>query len=264
MLNSLALLDLEIRQIRRFPLGFASRYGKLFIQCAAVFFLIESLGRSRFVNVEHHAVDVRFFLLSGFLAVKLLQAPMHAFDDVVGELRASRQLAYVLSGPTSLWTFYAVKLSWYAFLAATEIGFAAVLCALWGIDFSPLVDRVSIAAYALMFLAYAGIGMALSGIHLFLRTGRAFAAGVRQASIFLGGVFFPREILPPALRAAGDLFPISHCLDLVRSADGAAPPGSAGALAVAAALALGAGYFSLRWLLNASRRYGSLWLQGLA
>ncbi len=72
-----------------------------------------------------------------------------------------------------------------------------------------------------MFVAYAGIGMIISGVSLFLRRGNFLFVAFFQVSAVLGGVFFPTELFRGDLRFlsyVSNSLPITHALKEVRLA----------------------------------------------
>ena len=82
-------------------------------------------------------------------------------------------------------------------------------------------------------------------------------------SLFLSGVVYPVSVLPPWLRQAGRVLPLTHALDVLRGAflAGASPADLRGAFAALALFAavlipLGAGTFA--FALRRARADGSL------
>lgn len=65
---------------------------------------------------------------------------------------------------------------------------------------------------------YLALGMMSAAFTLLLKRGEPVAWSVQQASLLLGGVLFPIEVLPEPLRALADVLPLTHTLIVVRGA----------------------------------------------
>jgi lipooligosaccharide transport system permease protein len=121
----------------------------------------------------------------------ILNAPLELDDIVLGELAWAASKA-LLAGATIL-------------LVVTAFGFSEARYALWVL---PLI--------ALLGLTFAALGLIITALapsyDFFLYYFTLFVTPMT----LLSGVFFPVEQLPPALRAATDVLPLKHAVELAR------------------------------------------------
>ena len=61
-----------------------------------------------------------------------------------------------------------------------------------------------------------GPGLVAGAVVIVIKRGNPVGWLIRGASVVLGGVFYPTEILPPVLQALGQLLPMTHALVILR------------------------------------------------
>jgi lipooligosaccharide transport system permease protein len=121
----------------------------------------------------------------------IMNAPVHLEDLVLGELT---------------WAASKATLSGLAiFVVAWALGFVTSPLALWVLPLIPLIG-VTFGATALIVTALA------PGYDAFVY----YFTGVLTPMLFLSGVFFPIEQLPPFAQAVAHVFPLVHAVELVR------------------------------------------------
>lgn len=110
---------------------------------------------------------------------------------------------------------------------------------------------------------YLALGMISAAFTLLLKRGEPVAWAVQQASVLLGGVLFPIEVLPAPLRAAADVLPLTHTLTVVRGAlllgQGAAEvERSLAVLAASFAVLAPLAAMTFQWAIRRAQQDGSL------
>jgi len=75
---------------------------------------------------------------------------------------------------------------------------------------------LGIVVVALTMLSYAGIGLALSALVLVFRTTGPATTAFLTASMFLGGVYYPTQVIPSWIRDIASFLPITYGLRALR------------------------------------------------
>jgi ABC-2 type transport system permease protein len=149
--------------------------------------------------------------------------------------------------------------------AVPQVVVLAIVASLFGVELPDANWGLAAAALAIGVVAFVGVGLVGAASVLALRRAEALVGWLVVALTFLGGEFFPRELLPRWLEALAALSPFTWALDLVRAAllEGEGWGEAAGELAVLAALSVAtvaAGVAASAWAIGFARRRGSLGL----
>jgi ABC-2 type transport system permease protein len=89
---------------------------------------------------------------------------------------------------------------------------------LLGVSLAQMNLFPALVLFVLSVLAFAGIGILSATFALVFKKGDPLLWVVGGLSWLLGGVFYPLEVLPPLLRQAAALLPITHALSGMRMA----------------------------------------------
>ena len=116
---------------------------------------------------------------------------------------------------------------------------------------------------ALTMLSYMGIGFLFAALVLAFRTTGPMSAGVLTASLFLGGVYYPTQVIPSWIRDLGAVVPLTYGLRAIRQVVLRGDPLSAvardvGILAAITVLTLSLGVTAFYFALRYARRAGTL------
>ena len=156
------------------------------------------------------------FLASGSICMSAMQAAsFEALYSAFSRMHVQKTWDGIMNAPISLDDVVLAEMLWAAFKALfTVTAILGVMLAL-GISHSP---KLLVAWPVLLF-----VGIMFSSIALIFN---ALAKGydfftyyftlVLTPMMFLSGVFFPREQLPPVVRAISDWLPLTNAVELVR------------------------------------------------
>jgi len=156
------------------------------------------------------------FLASGSICMSAMNAAsFEALYSAFSRMHVQKTWDGIMNAPVSLDNVVLAEMLWAAFKAAfTVTAIMGVMLAL-GISHSPKL----LAAWPVLLCA----GVMFSSIALIFN---ALAKGydfftyyftlVLTPMMFLSGVFFPREQLPPVVRAVSDWLPLTNAVELVR------------------------------------------------
>ena len=168
------------------------------------------------VQVGGQNVPYILFLASGSICMSAMNAAsFEALYSAFSRMHVQKTWDGIMNAPISLDSVLLAEMLWAAFKALfTTTAILGVMLAL-GISYSPKL----IVAWPVLL----GVGIMFSSIALIFN---ALAKGydfftyyftlVLTPMMFLSGVFFPREQLPPLVRAISDWLPLTNAVELVR------------------------------------------------
>ena len=169
-------------------------------------------------RVPTHGQEVPYilFLASGSICMSAMNAAsFEALYSAFSRMHVQKTWDGIMNAPVSLDNVLLAELLWAAFKSAfTVIAILGVMLAL-GISHSPklLVALPVLLAAGVMFASIALIFNALAKGYDFFTY---YFTLVLTPMMFLSGVFFPREQLPPIVRAISDWLPLTNAVELVR------------------------------------------------
>ena len=168
------------------------------------------------LEVAGTKVPYILFLASGSICMSAMNAAsFEALYSAFSRMHVQKTWDGIMNAPVSLDNVLLAELLWAAFKALFTV--TAILCVMLalGISHSP---KLLVAWPVLLF-----VGIMFSNIALIFN---ALAKGydfftyyftlVLTPMMFLSGVFFPRDQLPPIVRAISDWLPLTNAVELVR------------------------------------------------
>jgi len=116
---------------------------------------------------------------------------------------------------------------------------------------------------ALTMLSYAGIGLLFAALVLAFRTTGPLSAAVLTASMLLGGVYYPTQVIPSWIRDLGVVVPLTYGLRALRQIVLRGDPPTAvardvGILAAITVVTMSLGVIAFSFALRHARRAGTL------
>ncbi len=87
-----------------------------------------------------------------------------------------------------------------------------------GVDLSRIDVPATLLGLVLMNVGFTGMALLAGAVVLVIKRGNPLGWALRGASVVLGGILYPVEVLPPALQTLGVLLPITHALTVLRGA----------------------------------------------
>ncbi len=213
-------IDVEVRRDTHNLLGFCAKYFRIFMLCFVYSFFFKSALWQKNILLDGHTIDFPLFLVSGVVGVRVIPLSIRIFDEILSGLKSSKLEEWVQTTPTCLWELFAAKALWNFARVLTElltlIVFAHILV---GVPIRPFFQGSLLLTVVWMFAAYAGIGMILSGLSVFLKQGGILFNFFFQISATFGGVFFPTYIFKGRLAFlawVSNSLPITHALQVIR------------------------------------------------
>lgn len=193
--------------------SFALEAVHILITVAAFYFLATIVGQKELDGYASFP-----FILLGLGVNAYMTTCLVCFSQAVRGNQLTGTLKAVLTTSTSP-TQFLVFSSGYPFARAMV---DAALYVAGGLLFGLSLDRINVPAAALLFvtsvLAFSSIGLVSATFTLLFKRGDPLLWLFGSGSWLLGGVMYPNSVLPPFLRDAGELLPITHALRGLRAA----------------------------------------------
>lgn len=244
--------------------AFAFRLVTAAFSLASFFFLARFIDLGRSPLMERYGGDYLSFGLVGLIVLNLQYTAVSVYPQTIRQAQVAGTLEAMLATPTPGWLVLVCS-PLYRF--ATAFLWGAVMLVVGGLFFGVRLGQANVASLAvtvpLCVLAFASLGFFGAAATMLLRRPDPISFALSGVSTLAGGVFYPTQILPGWLQAAGKALPITHALELVRRATftGASvqelgTPLLGLALFCAVSLPLGLAAFA--WTIRRARRDGSL------
>ena len=168
------------------------------------------------LSVNGTKVPYILFLASGSICMSAMNAAsFEALYSAFSRMHVQKTWDGIMNAPVSLDNVVLAELLWAAFKALFTV--TAILCVMLalGISHSPklLVAWPVLLLAGIMFSSIALIFNALAKGYDFFTY---YFTLVLTPMMFLSGVFFPREQLPPIVLAISDWLPLTNAVELVR------------------------------------------------
>ena len=168
------------------------------------------------IQVGDRQVPYILFLASGSICMSAMNAAsFEALYSAFSRMHVQKTWDGIMNAPVSLDDVVLAEMLWAAFKALFTV--TAILCVMLSLGISH-APKLLVAWPVLLF-----VGIMFSSIALIFN---ALAKGydfftyyftlVLTPMMFLSGVFFPREQLPPVVRAISDWLPLTNAVELVR------------------------------------------------
>ena len=168
------------------------------------------------LQVNGQPVPYILFLASGSICMSAMNAAsFEALYSAFSRMHVQKTWDGIMNAPVSLDNIVLAEMLWAAFKALfTVTAILGVMLAL-GISHSPklLVAWPVLLGVGVMFASIALIFNALAKGYDFFTY---YFTLVLTPMMFLSGVFFPREQLPPLVRHISDWLPLTNAVELVR------------------------------------------------
>lgn len=204
------------------------------------------------------------FVLLGLCALDLLDTAVAQLSRSLRRAQTLGTLEALLATRTGLPTLIlCMPLFAFARSGLRTLAFLALGWAFFGLPFHPRSLMAAAVAFVVTAGAFACIGVATAGLTIAFKRTQFVDSAITLASVFLGGVWYPREVLPDWLDRVAQALPITPALGALRGAllEGRGLVEIAPQLLHVAALGLavlGPAVLLFRWSVRVALRDGTL------
>ena len=218
----LLLIQKEFIKELSYRLSFFLQFFSAVMQTLIFYFVAQVFGSG--VGVAAPALaryngDYFSFVLIGLAFMGYINTGMRTFSDAIRIEQMLGTLEFILTTPTRLSVVLLSKLIWNFLYDSFHLSIYFVMGvfflsakytgqSLWAI---PLIMLLSLAAFS-------SLGLLSAGFIIVFKRGDPVNMFFSFASILLGGVYYPIEVMPAGLQRAAEFLPITYTLRLMRDA----------------------------------------------
>ena len=168
------------------------------------------------VNLNGNAVPYLLFLASGSVCASAMQAAsFEALYSAFSRMHVQRTWDGIMNAPVALDDVVFAEMLWAAFKSLfTSVVILAVMLAL-NISHSPML-LLALPLLALVGITFSCIALIFNALAKGYDFFTYYFTLFLTPTMFLSGVFFPRDQLPGALRVVSDWLPLTAAVELVR------------------------------------------------
>ena len=173
------------------------------------------------VSLRHPvtASMVRGWMVISMIIVESLFVGLNVGATSFHEERRTGLLGYILSSPVRGWQLLAARL----LTAVMYVGFASLAAAaagaVVGAGYTVTLAGLAVAAVMVVLatLLSTSMGLVVSGLVKREDAAQAVATAIAFPLMFLGGIWIPSWMLPPALQRLAEVFPVSRMAEAARA-----------------------------------------------
>jgi ABC-2 type transport system permease protein len=215
-LLALARRDYSVFTSYRFAIGFDLFYGLVDL---LVYFFISRTFQDASTADLGGAPDYFAFVLVGIVITLVVSAASATIGLRLREEQLTGTLETLVAQPIRSWQIALGTTGWpFTFAFARAVFYLFVAWAFLDVDFSNASWVGAVAVFLASGLALLGLGVALGAIVVAFKRGNNIIGFVVLALGFVGGAFFPLEVLPGWLERIGRLVPTRFIFDGMRAA----------------------------------------------
>lgn len=254
----------EAQIVAGYRVSFLMRGVTFAFSILALAFMARLVGSASNAHLAPYGGNYMAFAVIGFVVMDFQQVGVTNLSSRIRTAQVLGVLEAEMATPAPPWIVLGVGPVYEFGLATLRATAYFVLSMLvFGVHF-PRANVLSvIIAAPLVMGAFVGLGLLSAAATMLVRRNNPVAMILASASLLLSGVAYPLSVLPPWLRAVGNVLPLTHALELVRGAllRGAGPSelaASIGVLALFSGILVPAGAGLFVFALRRARIDGSL------
>jgi ABC-2 type transport system permease protein len=195
-----------------YKLSFALAAVHLLLSLVGYYFLARLLGGTR-----PDGYDPFPFIAVGVAVNGCMTTLLVCFGQAIRGSQATGTLKAVLTTRTTPMQFILLSSLYPIARAMIDAGLCLLFAAVLGFTFGGVHLGSTLLILALSFLAFSSIGILSAGFALVFQRGDPLVWLFVSASWLLGGVLYPRDMLPAGLQQAGTFLPLTAAVDGLRA-----------------------------------------------
>ncbi|MEJ2682296.1 MAG: ABC transporter permease [Gammaproteobacteria bacterium] len=159
------------------------------------------------------------FLLIGLALTECVSVSLTTFAKQIREGQLTGALEITLLSPVSLTRLLLYSALWPYFISAIRF-FVYLIIGMYfyHVGFDKADVGSALVIFALVVIAFAGLGMCWASVVLLIKRGEAILTVMSYLFVVLSGVLFPQSLLPKWLQQLAQWIPLTHGLEGMRLA----------------------------------------------
>ena len=254
----------ELQEQLSYRLEFAMRFASALFFVLLFFYLARMIGKGAAPHLKIYRGDYFSYVLIGIIFHSYLTTALHAFSQTIRSEQMTGTLEHLLVTPTPPWVMLLGGMLWRFVFDGFHLLLVLVVGIVW-LNAHYVWSGVPAAMIALVLtlVSQTAIGLIAGGFVIIFKRGDPVTTLFGFFTALLGGVYYPLDVLPHALRTVSAFLPLTYSVRLVRDACIRGLPLSAlghdlAALALLCAVLFPLGVFFFGWAVRRARADGTL------
>ncbi len=260
----LAFLQRDWRIERSYRLAFLLQLGQMLFSAGVFYFLGELVNGLNLRGLRAYGGDYFAFVLIGLAMRGYFSTALNGFSQSIRTEQTTGTLEAMLTTPARLESLVFGAAGWAYLMTTLQLGlYLGLGVALGRLHLGAANLGAAALTLALSLVTYSSLGVLAASFIMLYKRGNPVTWVFQAVSDFLGGMYYPVEVLPSLLQFAAAFLPVTYSLRAMRLALLQNAPWSAlwpdlGALAAFALLSLPLGVAAFRYAVRRARVEGSL------
>ena len=197
--------------------SFILQFVGIFFSVAMFFFISELFGDSADEYLTRYNTDYFSFVLIGIAFSSYFSVGLSGFSRSIRQSQTTGTLEAMLSTPAKNTTIIFSSALWQYIMTTIRVLVYLLIGVLFmGVSFQNANITSAALIITLSILAFSSLGIVAASFIMVLKRGDPVTWVINSISSLLGGVYYPVNILPPALRLLALIIPITYTLDAMR------------------------------------------------
>jgi ABC-2 type transport system permease protein len=190
----------------------------IFLGVPIFYFISQIVTGSESKFLARYGGNYFAFLLLGIAFVDYLGLSLRTFNQSIRDSQLMGTLEIVLLSPTAIPKLLIYSSLWGYLFTSTRFILYLLMGLIFGLDLGNANYPAALLTLILAIISFASFGIIIASLTMIIKRGEVFNALLSAASVFLGGVLFPTEVLPKWLETLSKFLPITHALEGMRMA----------------------------------------------
>jgi len=257
-------LQRDLRTQVSYRLSFLLQLAGILFSVTSYYFVGRIFGGQANPYLSAYGGDYFSFVLIGIAFLGYQSVALYGFSGVVQSAQTRGTLEAMLATPTRLSTILLGSSAWdFVFTTARVALYLLAGALLFGARFTGADWPAALLVLLLTVVCLSAIGILSASFIMIYKRGSPINFLISGVTLLLGGVYYPIEVLPPALQTVARLYPLTISLQAMRRAllTGASLTSLAGDLALLLAytvLLVPLGLAAFGYAVRQAKRDGSL------
>lgn len=218
MMKLLAFIKKDFQINLSYRLYFFLQFGFIFVSLFMFYFIGQTFSGAMSQYLAPYGGDYFSYVLIGVSITSFVSVGLNTLSSVIRESQMKGTLEALLSTPTSIYTIL-IGSSLWAFITSliSSIGMLTIGLVYLG-QIIPLANiLLSLIVLVLTFISFLSVGMLSASFIMVFKQGNPINMIFGSSSYFLGGIYFPVDVLPEWVRGLSNFLPITHAAKALRT-----------------------------------------------
>jgi ABC-2 type transport system permease protein len=202
-----------------YPVAFTLQLFSILLSVGVFYFISEMLGDSVAPILSQYGGDYFSFVLIGIAFTSYFGVGLSSFASSLRQAQTTGTLEAMLTTPTTISALIIASSLWdYLLTTVRVLVYLGVGGLLLGVDLGRGNYAAAGLTLVLTVIVFSGVGIIAASFIMVLKRGDPITWAFSALSSFLGGVYYPLEVLPGWLQFLARLLPITYSLEAMRMA----------------------------------------------